>query len=232
MPAVYTGRTMAEMLFVRRMKMKRIVIPFIALACGAVVAIALWLRPTTGTLEVPDVGAPWERTVADPVRSLASGTLAIHVVGELDGDAILSTSYGDIALPSGRVDTLLIGAEAWLSKCHLAYAPGKAVHGHLSIRVGLGSGAAWARHPIGDTVPANYVGGWTTWYPGRKHIYSQGFFFRGEKKGTWTYWDEKGNVLKVEEWQDGKLIETRTANQASYHREARLRLNTTVGSKG
>jgi hypothetical protein len=197
------------------MKMKKIVILLIVFVCCAMVAIALWLRPTTGTLEVPDVGAPWERTVADPVRSLASGALAIYVVGELDGDAILRTSYGDIALPSGRVDTILFGAEAWLSKCHLAYAPVEAVHGHLSIRVGLGSGAAWARYPIGDTVPANYVGGWTTWYPDRKQMYSQGFFFRGQRKGTWTYWDEKGKVLKGEDWLDGKLIETRNANQAS-----------------
>ncbi len=195
--------------------MKKIVIPVIVLVCCAVGAIVFWLRPTTGTLEVPDVGARWEWTVGDPIGSLASGALAIHVVGELDGDAVLRTSYGDIALPSGRVDRVLVGAEAWLGKCHLAYDPSNAHHGHLSIRVGLGSGAAWARYPIGDTVPANYVGGWTTWYPGHKQKFSQGFFRHNHKTGTWTYWDNLGNVLKTEEWQDGKLIETRTANNTS-----------------
>ncbi len=188
-----------------------------SLAFCAVVLLAVCLRPTTGTMDIPDVSAPWERTVRDPIRSLASGALAVHVSGELDGDAILHTSYGDIALSSGRVDTILVGAEAWLGKCHLAYEPGDATHGQLSIRVGLGSGAGWARRPIGDTVPANYVGGWTTWYPDGKQMYSKGFFFRGKKKGTWSYWKEDGTLIRTEEWKDGELINTGTANKPSHH---------------
>jgi len=196
------------------MNMKKIVISAIGLVCCAVIIIGI-LYPRTGTLDIPNVGARWKHTVTDPIHTLFSGALAIHVVGELDGDAVLRTSGGDIALASGPVDTILLGAEFWGDRCDLTYDPQSATHGHLSIRVGLGSDAAWARRPIGETVPANYVGGWTTWHPDGHQIYSRGFFFRGKKKGIWSYWDKGGNLIRTEEWKDEELENTGTPNKTN-----------------
>jgi len=198
------------------MKMKkRIIIAAVMLGCVAVAAIAVMARGNAGVVRIPDVTTRWNHTFKDRVHTFLSGELAISVTGEIDGNAVLRTSNGDIQISSGRVDKIMLAAEYWAPTCEMNYEPVNVRRGDLTVRVGLGSKAGWARYPLMETEPANYVGGWTTWYPDRKHMFSRGFFFRGQKKGTWTYWDEEGNVLKTEEWQDGKLIQTKTANQAS-----------------
>jgi hypothetical protein len=195
--------------------MKKVVIAAIALVCCAVIAIAVVMHPNARPLIIPDVGAQWEHTVTDRIHTFLSGALAVHVVGELNGDAVLHTSGGSLTLHPGPIDTILVGPEFWGKTCDLKYEPGSATQGHLSVRVGLGSGAAWARLPVGETVPANYVGGWTTWHPGGKQMYSKGFFFRGKKKGDWSYWDEDGALIRTEEWKDGKLVNKGTANKTN-----------------
>lgn len=162
---------------------------------------------------IPNVKIPWQNTFTDRFHTLFSGALAIQVQGEINGEAVLHTSYGDISMSSGRVDKILLGSEYWGHKCKVRYEPITATRGDLTLRVGLGSAAGWARHPLLNTEPVNYVGGWTTWYPDRKAKFSQGFFFRGQKKGTWTYWDQRGSILKTEDWEDGRLTQTKTANK-------------------
>jgi hypothetical protein len=197
------------------MKMKKLVTIAIVLVCFAAVTTAIVLRQSTGALDIPDVGSPWAHTVTDRIHTFLSGALAIHVIGELDGDAVLHTSGGSIPLAPGPIDTILVGPEFWGKTCDLRYEPDGATRGHLSVRVGLGSGAAWARLPVGDTVPANYVGGWTTWHPRGNQMYSKGFFSRGKKKGAWSYWNEDGALIRIEEWKNGELVNTGTANKTN-----------------
>lgn len=164
--------------------------------------LALALRGS-GVTRIPDVSSPFHKVFKDRIHTLASGALAIHIKGEVNGSALLHTSYGDIQIVSGKVDKILIGPEYWGPTCDVKYEPITANRGELTLRVGLGSDASWARYPLMDVLPEDYVGGWTTWYPDRTHKYASGGMFRGRKRGLWTYWDGNGNIIRVEDWQNG-----------------------------
>ena len=47
-------------------------------------------------------------------------------------------------------------------------------------------------------------GEWTTWHAVATKS-SEGRYRMGDREGSWTYWDEAGNVEKVEEWVNGEL---------------------------
>lgn len=53
-----------------------------------------------------------------------------------------------------------------------------------------------------------YEGEVATWYEnGRRQM--QGFYKETKEEGTWNYWNESGDLTKVEIYKDGKLIETK-----------------------
>ena len=157
-------------------------------------------RPTV----ISDLKSPWAHSYRDNLHTVLAGELAIQVTGQINGKAIIHTSYGDMNLSSGKVDKIIRGAEYWCNWCDVRYEPIDVTDGHLAIKVGLGSNARWAIHPQMDTQPENYTGGWTTWYPGGKQKFSQGFYFQGRKRGSWTYWAENGQLMKTETWPEPK----------------------------
>jgi hypothetical protein len=191
--------------------MKKILTITIALAIPLLLVIALYatLAENTAWQEIPDAGVSFQKTFRDrSVDGLLNGGLAVHVKGSIDGTAILHTTYGDIDLAGDNIDLMLIGHEYWNSMCTIEYDPLSVKSGNLSIRVAIGSLPPWARKPLLHTSPANYKGGWRTWHANRKQLYSKGFYRDGQKKGSWAYWDEQGQLIKTEQWKDGKLKDT------------------------
>lgn len=175
-----------------------------AAVLGAVVIE--YLRPSPAVW-IPDVRSPWSCTFRDYLHTVVSAQISVHVQGWLDGDALLRTSAGDIPLHSGPIDKLLFDYESYRMECRVDYEPVSVQTGQLSLRVEIGSNAE--AKPIGSVEPADLIGGWTTWYPDRKHIYSSGGWHHDRKVGKWTYWDKKGKVIWVEDWGKGSDKPTR-----------------------
>lgn len=196
-----------------------------AIVMAGVIGATL-VKTTRGSrfADLPDVTTPWQRTFTDRYHTLFAGSLSVYVQGKIDGNAVLHTSIGDIQMSSGRVDKILISPEAWCRKCEVRYEPLTVTQGDLRFHVRLGNAPMPEHYTTIDTEPANYIGGWTTWYPGRNQKYSQGFYRLGHKAGKWTYFDERGSIRRIENWHDGRLIQARTANQVSDTADAEAQL--------
>lgn len=189
---------------IREMKLKlSIVAVFVVSLC---IVLYITLLENSKWHNIPDVTAPFEKSFRDPVDGQINGGLAVQIKGNISGTAVLHTTYGDIYLADGNIDSILIGHEYWNTKCDIKYDPLTVKSGNLSIRVAIGSLPQWAQKPIMNTAPLNYKGGWRTWHPNRKHIYSRGFYADSHKNGTWSYWDEQGLLIRTEEWKEGRLI--------------------------
>jgi antitoxin component YwqK of YwqJK toxin-antitoxin module len=61
-----------------------------------------------------------------------------------------------------------------------------------------------ATHPRGDVLPRER-GRHIEWYEnGRKKL--EGEFREGEKEGDWSFWDEAGNLQRIEQWHEGRRL--------------------------
>ena len=183
----------------------------IAIVTLILLATALYvvLSEDSGWNDIPNVAGSFERSFSDrSMDAILHGELAIHIKGSIDGTAVLHTTYGDIHLADGSINSIMISHEYWSKKCDIRYEPLSVKSGNLSVRVAIGSLPTWARKPLLGAVPVNYKGGWRTWHANRKQLYSQGFYRDGHKKGSWSYWDKQGQLTKTEQWKDGKLIGT------------------------
>ena len=180
-----------------------------AAIAAAVIAVAvMFALSRTTEIRIPDPTSPWQHTFRHPLPLLGNGNLAVLVNGEIEGTATLTAGGTTFSLSSGKVNMISISPEAWEKECIISYTPTSVTNANLTVRVAIGSSPKWVRRPLLDAIPVAYVGGWTTWHPNREQIYSKGFYFRGQKKGSWSYWNEQGQLIKTEEWKDGKLIET------------------------
>jgi len=181
------------------MKHFAILIAFIALSGAAWLAIP----PSEHVWRVANASMAQERRFSDWFHSFSSGLLAIRVVGTLSKPARVETPLGPIDLPQGDVDFIAFAAEAWSSTARVRYVPSQGTDGHLTISVCLGSNPHWVRRPPPSALPSLYTGGWTAYYPGTDHKAWTGGFHHGIKWGDFTYWDEEGKIIRLEEWEDG-----------------------------
>ncbi|MBA4386772.1 MAG: hypothetical protein C0404_02255 [Verrucomicrobia bacterium] len=127
---------------VRHAKRVLIISAFVValLSLGGIV-LAFWLK-AEGNYTITAVDKPCRINYNDPFWFLSmNGYLYVAVEGELDGDAILSTSAGKFSLQRGKISESTTVPEHWGADCFLEYEPKGAKFGYLKIRVSVGSNA-------------------------------------------------------------------------------------------
>lgn len=57
-------------------------------------------------------------------------------------------------------------------------------------------------------VGMHWEGAYTVWY-GNGQKESEGYYIKTKKNGEWKYWTEKGELILLENYKDGEIIETK-----------------------
>ena len=183
-----------------KIKCFAILLGFIVL-CGATWFV---IPPAEHVWQISDASIAQERRFLDWFHSFSSGLLAIRIIGNLTEPAQVETPLGRIDLPQGELDFIVFGSEAWTSAATLRYSPAQNTRGNLKFVVCIGSSPLWFRRPPPSALPTLYTGGWTAYYPRTDSKAWNGRFHHGIKWGEFTYWDEAGNIMHQEEWENGR----------------------------
>ncbi len=187
----------------------------IILAFGAALVGLLIGGCSSGSysVAVPDVSKNWERQFAGFWPTvLGTGSLAIRIRGELDGEASVTIAGTEYIVMPGIVDKIVSRLEYWGDSCIIAYRPRSSSLGRLTFDVVVGGRSpTWVLKPPAGTEPLGYTGGWTTWHPGSDTKYSKGSYYHGKKHGEFIYWDKQGGLLGTETWTNGRKTEKEDA---------------------
>jgi hypothetical protein len=187
----------------------KLLLCFIAVIAVFLVVAVSWLikraifDTVPQTVLVSNVAQPWEHNFSNLKGSPLRGNLRVEIRGRIDGSANIYCAGIPINLTAGDVDTYINEPEYWGNSCDVRYEPTNVTTGRLSISVIIG--LDYKRPTLNDQGPANYTGGWFTYYPDAEQKYCDGFYFQGKKNGVWTYFDKNGKIIRTEAWKLGVL---------------------------